>query len=121
MKMLVMVLILGILALSVPDAYALNGRKTVTTAGTAVALVSRSTPFTSALICPETDNTGLIAVSYNESPVAAEGTQEGAILTGDAVCASITFDRERGDLALIQLDSTVNGDGVTYEYINEKR
>ena len=87
-----------------------SGRQTVTTAGTAVALAS-TTSSSRVIITAETDNTGLIAVGVSGHTVAAPGTQEGMILSpGQSTEFAIT------DLANVYIDSTVNGDGVTYAY-----
>ena len=86
----------------------LSGRKVVTTAGTRVALAG-STAAKSVLICAETDNTGVIVVGSAAGVIAAIGTREGIPLAaGDAV--SLRCD----NLADIGIDSTVNGDGVTF-------
>lgn len=85
-------------------------RKVVTTAGTAVALVSSSTPAIWVAVTAETDNTGLIAVG-GSTVVAAQATRKGVPLNpGD----TITFSTD--DLADVYIDSTVNGDGVTFTY-----
>lgn len=87
-----------------------NGRKTVTTAGSAVALSASDTPFTLLTVCAETDNTGIIAVGT--SPVAALATRQGTPLNaGD--CDTVVH---KGLLSEMKIDTTVNGDGVTYEY-----
>lgn len=84
------------------------GRKTVTSAGTAEALVGVSTPCKKVDIVAETDNTGVIVVG-DSTVVAALGTRKGIPLyAGDFY--SIEID----DAASIYLDSTVSTDGVTY-------
>ena len=87
-----------------------SGRQTVATAGTAVQLSSASVVTKKTIICAEDDNTGTIAVgSTNVS--AALSTRNGIyLLTAD--CAVISVN----DLNKIYLDSTINGDGVTYAY-----
>lgn len=87
-----------------------SGRQTVATAGTAVQLSSASVVTKKTVICAEDDNTGTIAVgSTNVS--AALATRNGIyLLTAD--CAVISVN----DLNKIYLDSTINGDGVTYAY-----
>lgn len=86
------------------------GRKVVTTAGTAVALAATSTRCENITITAESDNTGYIAVG-DANVVAAEGSQQGVILSP---LGSITV--KVGDLAKIYIDSTVNGEGVTFAY-----
>lgn len=87
-----------------------GGRTVVTTAGTAVQLTTTGTAALQVAITAETDNTGVIAVG-GSGVVAALATRKGIPLNaGDTV----TF--EAIDLADVYLDSTVNGDGVTYAY-----
>lgn len=86
-----------------------DGRKVVTTAGTRVTLAS-STACKQVAITAETDNTGIVVVG-GSTVVAALATRQGVPLyAGD----SITLDLD--NLADIYIDSTVNGDGVTYVY-----
>lgn len=86
-----------------------DGRQTVTTAGTRVALAS-STACKQVIITAETDNTGLVVVG-GSTCVAALATRRGTPLAaGD----SVAFDID--NLADIYIDSTVNTDGVTYTY-----
>lgn len=86
-----------------------DGRKTVTTGGTAEALAS-STACKKVTITAETDNTGLVVVG-GSSVVASLATRRGTPLyAGD----SMEFDID--NLADVYLDVTVNGEGVTYTY-----
>lgn len=86
-----------------------DGRTTVTTAGTRVALAS-STTCKQVVITAETDNTGYVVVG-GSTCVAALATRRGIPLSsGDSVALEID------NLADIYIDSTVNGDGVTYAY-----
>ena len=88
-----------------------DGRKTVTSAGTAVPLAS-STTCKKVIIVAETDNTGLIVVG-GSSVVASLSTRRGIPLSpGDSIEISID------DLADVYIDSTVSGDGVTYTYFD---
>lgn len=86
-----------------------HGVKTVTTAGTDVALAS-SLGVKWVVIQAQTDNTGVIAVG-------ASGV-DATVATGTGVALaageSITLPIE--DLANIYIDSTVNGEGVRYTY-----
>lgn len=87
-----------------------DGRKVVTTAGTRVTLAS-STACKQVAITAETDNTGLIVVG-GSTVVATLATRQGVPLNpGD----TITLDID--NLADINLDSTVSGDGVTFLYL----
>lgn len=86
-----------------------DGRQTVTTAGTAVALAT-TTSIKKVFITAETDNTGLIAVGRS-TVLAAPGSQRGIIL---APGQSTSFSAD--DLANVYIDATQNGDGVAYAY-----
>lgn len=86
-----------------------DGRKTVTTAGTREALAA-STSCKWVTITAETDNTGVVAVG-GSTVVASLSTRTGTpLFAGDSV--TILTD----NLADIQLDVTVSGEGVTYTY-----
>jgi hypothetical protein len=86
-----------------------DGRKTVASAGTAEALAG-STPCKRVVITAETDNTGVITVG-GATVVAALGTRRGVpLFPGDAI------ELEIDNLADVNIDTTVNGDGVTYTY-----
>lgn len=86
-----------------------DGRKVVTTAGTAVALGS-TTAIKRVYIQAEADNTGVIVVGAS-TVVASLSTRRGiALNAGD----TLTLDID--DIADVYLDSTVNGDGVTFTY-----
>jgi len=93
-----------------PASAAGNGRKVVASAGTAEALAA-TTAIKSVVITAETDNTGIVVVG-GSGVVASLSTREGTPLNaGDSI--SIDID----DLAEVYLDSTVNGEGVTYTYL----
>lgn len=86
-----------------------TGRKTVAIAGTREALAA-STTSKSVSITAETDNTGIIVVG-GSAVVAVLATRQGTPLNaGDSI--SIDID----NLSKVNLDTTVNGDGVTYTY-----
>ena len=88
-----------------------SGRATVTTAGTAVQLNTARTDILAIDIMAETDNTGFIAVG-DVNVVAAEGTQQGIVLSaGQSYTFNVT------NRALIYIDSTIDGEGVTYNYL----
>jgi len=88
-----------------------SGRATVTTAGTAVQINSTRTDVKRLDIMAETDNVGFIAVG-DVNVVAAEGTQQGIVLSaGQSYTFHVT------DRSLIYIDSTLDGEGVTYNYL----
>lgn len=90
-----------------------NGHKEVTTAGTAVALAS-STSCKRVTIQAYRANTGFIIVGgTGVNGSSSIGTGTGASL---AAGESISFDIN--NLATIFIDSTVNGEGVRYIYLN---
>lgn len=85
-----------------------EGRKTVAAGGTAEPLSTSTTRVTSVAITAETDNTGIIVVG-GSAVVAALATRKGTPLNaGD----TLTLDIDQ--LSDIYIDTTVNGDGVTY-------
>jgi hypothetical protein len=84
-----------------------NGKTTVTTAGTRVPLGS-STPTASVTVKALAANSGTIYVG-NSSVSASNGFQ---LAAGDSVSMDIS------NLATINIDSSVNGEGVTYIYID---
>lgn len=86
-----------------------HGVKTVTTAGTDVALAS-STACKKVDIQAQTDNTGLIAVG-GSGVDATEATGTGVLLN-----AGDFYSLEIDNLADIYIDSTINGDGVRFTY-----
>jgi hypothetical protein len=86
-----------------------DGRKVVTTHGTAVPLTTTKTPSWSVDITAETDNTGSITVGASTVVDAVGTTRRGTPLAaGDTK----TFDFV--DLSQVYIDSAVDGDGVTY-------
>jgi hypothetical protein len=87
-----------------------DGRKTVTTAGTRVTLVSSTTAAKWVTITAETDNTNIVVVG-GSTCVAALATRQGTPLD-----ASQSLSLLCDDLVDIYLDSMVNGEGVTFTY-----
>ena len=84
-----------------------SGRQIVTTAASAVQLAS-SLVMGEIIIVAEFNNTGVICVG-GSGVIADEATRKGAPLNpGDAVI--ITID----NINKIYIDSTIDGDGVTY-------
>ncbi len=91
-----------------------DGRKVVSAASTAVALVTSSTKADIVVVTAETDNTGLIAVGTT-TVVAALATRRGTPLAaGDTAVLPIK------DLADVYIDATVTGDGVTFVYYTRR-
>jgi len=93
-----------------PNGGLYSGRQVVAAAATAVQLQTDDERCENITITAESDNAGLISVG-DSSVVAAEGTQQGAILTP---LGSITV--KVGRLSKIYIDATVSGDGVSYAY-----
>lgn len=87
-----------------------DGRAIVTTAGTRVRITSTSTKCTRIDIVAETDNTGVIVIG-GSTVIASLATRRGIPLNaGEVYSLSIN------NLNQIYLDSSVNGDGITYVY-----
>lgn len=87
-----------------------DGRTVVTTAGTRVQLSTSSVASLTITITAETSNTGIVVVG-GSAVVAAVGTRRGVpLFAGDSYTIAAN------NLNLIYLDSTVNGEGVTYTY-----
>ena len=89
-----------------------NGRKVVAAAATAEALAA-STAAKVVIITAETDNTGIIVVG-GSAVVEALATRQGTPLSaGESVTLQVD------NLVDVYLDTTVNGDGVTYTYLTQ--
>ena len=91
-------------------AFGASTRKTVAAAGTAEPLSTTSTACRRIDICAEMNNTGVICVGDN-GVVASLATRCGIPLNAGDFHSIDTF-----DLKDVYLDTTVNGDGVTYTY-----
>ncbi|MDD4985113.1 MAG: hypothetical protein PHQ43_04895 [Dehalococcoidales bacterium] len=88
-----------------------DNRKVVAAAGTAEALAA-STPCKYVVIVAEDDNSGVVVVG-GSTVVAASATRRGVPLNaGERIGFPID------DLGKVYIDSTVNGDGVTFMYLN---
>lgn len=88
-----------------------NGRKTVAASATSERLATE-TMCSAVCITAETDNTGVIVVG-DSTVIAALATRQGTPLAaGDSMELNVS------NLSSIWLDTTVNGDGVTFTYIN---
>lgn len=96
-----------------------DGTKTITTAGTALALTSTSQLVTTLWVCGDSNNSGKIVVGV--TPVATAGAQEGIVLAAGA-CASIytTNPKNAFDISLVKADVTVSGEEVSYYWTYEE-
>lgn len=93
-----------------PNATISDGRRTVASAGTRVQLSTTSVPVKKVIIQALQSNTGFIAVG-GSTVVAATGSERGYILLPfNSITLTVT------NLNLIYLDSTVDGEGVSYTY-----
>lgn len=88
-----------------------DGRKVVTTSGTAVTLAA-STTCREVTITALSSNTGTVVVG-GSTVIAAASTRRGVPL---AAGASITL--AVNDLASVYLDATVNGEGVSFLFLS---
>lgn len=87
-----------------------DGRKTVTTAGTAVQLTATSTPCLWVLVQGLSANTTAVAAGTS-TVIAASGTERGTVLMAlDSV--RILVD----DVSKVYVDARTNGEGVSYMY-----
>ena len=93
-----------------------QGTKTVTTAGTAVALTATSTDATTLIVCGDSGNTGKIVVGA--APVGTAGAQQGVVLSAGQ-CVPLYMQRSVIDISTVKVDSTVNGEEATYFWMNE--
>jgi hypothetical protein len=87
-----------------------DGRKTVTTAGTRVQLSSSSVSAKRVTISALSTNTGVVCVG-GSTVVASAGTR-----TGVGLQAGDYYELDITNLNLVYLDSTVNGEGVSFTY-----
>lgn len=107
-------LIVGLLLLAASTVFAAaegSGRKNVTTAGTPVALSSTEQQFSQLTICADPDNTGQIAVGT--TPIASTSVPQGIFLLATEC---YTIERRNGNIAEVKVDSTVSGEGCSYEF-----
>ena len=96
-----------------------TGRKIVTTAGTRVQLSATNRAVKKIIISAETDNTGYVTVGES-AVIGATATRIGTpiapVFAGAVKTCESQIELCDVDLFDIWLDSTVNGDGVTYTY-----
>lgn len=88
-----------------------DGRKVVTTGGTAEQLSTSADLYRTLTVCAETNNTGVMAVGA-ATVVASLTTRRGIPLTAGACWTN----QSSGPINLLYLDSTQDGDGVTFFY-----
>ena len=87
-----------------------DGRKVVASAGTRVSLVASATACCWVILAALEGNTGTVVVG-GSTVIAASATRLGVPLNkGDSIGLSVT------NLNEIYLDSTVDGEGVTFVY-----
>lgn len=86
-----------------------NGRKTVTTAGTAVAVGVAGQIFPKVIITALTTNTGVIAIG-GTTALATAGSESGAVIKKDDVHITL-YDI---DLSKVFIDASVSGEGITW-------
>ena len=97
-----------------------QGRKAVTSAGTAERLQASDDFVSAVTIQAHHDNTGVMVLGFDATVVAAAGTRTGlALSAGDA----FTVNRDRRhdptfSLRDIWVDATVDGEVVTYIYMD---
>jgi len=88
-----------------------DGNKSVTTAGTAVVL-STSIASKKVTITANINNSGIICVGASTVVANQTGRRGTPLFPGDSLSLEIS------NVGLIYIDATVNGDGVTYTYLN---
>lgn len=108
-----------ILILAVPALAAItyqgSGRKTVTGAGIPEYISATARPVTEITFCALSSNTGIVVIG--KDAVASLTTRTGIPLSaGDC----FTYADPQADLSTIKIDSTVSGEGVTYEWFDRK-
>lgn len=87
-----------------------DGRKNVTAAGTAEALVDTSTPCQWVVCTAYTNNTSYVVVG-GSTVVAALATRRGAPLAASDPCTILINDVQK-----VYIDALVSGEGVTFFY-----
>lgn len=87
-----------------------DGRKTVTTPGTAVRLAASNTPCRKVIITAFAENTDIVVIG-DSTVVAATGNRRGTeIHKGESVTLYIE------DLSTVYVDAVVGNEGVAYTY-----
>ena len=89
-----------------------SGRKVITTAGTAEALVATATPCVLVLVSADLGNTAGPMVVGGSGVVAADTAQEGTVIVpGNAPQAFVV-----NDVSLLYADAQTGGDAVCFTY-----
>jgi len=91
-----------------------GGAKTVTTAGTGVALVASATPAQMLYVRAKNTNTNLVYVG--DSSVDKDSSRQMALAANEAV-AIAAASGYRLDIAEWYVDAVVNGEGVDFVYV----
>lgn len=95
-----------------------DGSKTITTAGTPLALTATSTDATMLIVCGDTNNTGKICVGA--SPLCTAGAQQGAV-RGPGQCTYIVTPKgDTFDISTIKVDASVSGEEATFFWVNDR-
>lgn len=89
-----------------------SGTKTIATAGTAVQVVTASTPCHCIWLSGDIGNSDIIVVG-DSSVVAAYGTQQGIVLVSGNQSICLELD----DLNKLWVNSVSNGDELCYAYL----
>jgi hypothetical protein len=87
-----------------------QGRQTIKEAGKPVQLSTTTTGCNWVAITAETDNTGIITIGGSGVVAKLEERKGLPLEKGDSTTIPV------GDLAQVYIDTTVNGDGVTFIY-----
>ena len=96
---------------SIAKSTIVDGRKTVSSAGTAEALASSSTLVSYVIITAETNNTGIVTVGASTVDETIASRRGIPLNAGDTISLGAV------DLADVYLDPAQDGDGVTYLYL----
>lgn len=101
----------ALVPVSVPSAIT-SGRKTVTSAGTAEALVGSATPCKYVMVSALLGNTNQVVIGDSGVKATTGATQEGIILIPGNDPVRIDID----DVSLLYVDAQTNGEGVAFSY-----
>jgi hypothetical protein len=118
MKKIWLLIALMILAHPAYAAVSFNNLRVANTASQGTTQISTtSQPFSEAIICGNSANTGIMVVG-GSGVVAAVGTRTGVSLTAGS-CTSFKCDKydECGDLNELYIGSTVSGDATNIMYV----
>lgn len=90
-----------------------DGSKTITTAGTPLAITATSQLATTLWVCGDSGNTGKVLIG--ESPLGTAGSQQGLVLSAGGCASIFTTDPNNAfDISLIKADVTVSGEEVSF-------